>query len=261
MEWQDEAIVLSVGRFGEHDAVLDVMTNSHGRARGFVKGGMGRRNKASLQPGNRLSVTWRARLETNLGRFQVELLHSPLGSIIGHGGRMSALSAMLALVLSTMPEREPHTNVYSALDSYISLVEDDTGTQADFASALARVELGILGELGYGLDLQRCAATGATTALKYVSPKSGSAVSESAGEPYKDKLLRLPAFLSPEGDAPDLEQALDALILTGFFLNRSVWIVAKNGQPDARERFVASLQKQVQKQARNSRIRQATTAN
>lgn len=250
MEWQDEAIVLSVGRFGEHDAVLDVMTEKHGRARGFVKGGMGRRNKASLQPGNRLSVTWRARLETNLGRFQVELLHSPLGSIIGQGGRMSALSAMLALVLSTMPEREPHTSVYSALNGYIRLVEDGTGTLTDWSSSLARVELGILGELGYGLDLDRCVATGVTDGLVYVSPKSGCSVSAEAGEPYKDKLLVLPQFLSPNGGGATLEQAFDALVLTGFFLNRSVWIVAKNGQPDARERFVASLQKRLQKPAK-----------
>lgn len=248
MEWQDDAIVLSVGRFGENDAILDVMTKNHGRARGFVKGGMGRRNKANLQPGNQLSVNWRARLETNLGRFQIELIHSPLGGIIGDGSRMSSLSAMLALVLSTMPEREPHSSVYAALDGFVSLLEHDDGEVAHWASALARVELGILSELGYGLDLEKCVATGTEEQLVFVSPKSGCAVSAEAGQPYKDKLLPLPQFLIGETTSLTLKDASDALSLTGFFLDRSVWVVAKNGQPDARERFVASIQRQLLKE-------------
>ncbi len=238
MEWQDDGIVLSAGRFGEHDAILEVMTPNHGRARGFVKAGMSRRTKANLQPGNRLRVTWRSRLENNLGRFQAELVHSPIGNLISDGARMTALAAVCADIISTMPEREQHPSVFGALEGYLSMLEAEGGTVALWASALARIELGILEGLGYGLDLGTCAATGAEDNLIYVSPKSGRAVSAEAGAPYKDKLLSLPSFLVSDtvSDA-GARDALAGLRLTGFFLERNVWIVNGTGQPDARERF------------------------
>lgn len=246
MEWTDEAIVLSASRFGENDAVLEVMSRSHGRARGFVKGGMGRRNKANLQPGNSLSLTWRSRIEANLGRFQLELIHSPLGNLISDGHRMEALAAVTAVVASTMPEREEHTYVYEALQAYVSLLEADGGAVSHWGAALAQIEYGILNELGYGLDLSECAATGTRDNLVYVSPKSGRAVSEAAGEPYKDKLLPLPAFLiGAQGAERSLNTVFLGLQLTGYFLERNVWIVAGNGQPDARERLTASIRRQL----------------
>lgn len=246
MEWQDEAIVLSASRFGEHDALLEVMTRAHGRARGFVKAGMSRRNKANMQPGNALSLSWRARIETNLGRFTLELTHSPLGNLIADGKRMVALAAVCAVVASTMPEREPHGSVYEALQGYVALLEAEDGTPALWAAALARIELGILRELGYGLDLTSCAATGASENLVYVSPKSARAVSAEAGGPYKEKLLPLPGFLIGSGDdLPSNDDVLQALRLTGFFLERTIWVVAGKGQPDARERLIASLSRQL----------------
>lgn len=247
MEWQDEGIVLSASRFGENDALLEVMTESHGRARGFVKGGMGRRNKANLQPGNKLSLMWRSRIETNLGRFQLELIHSPLGCLISDGRRMTALAAVTSVIASTMPEREAHTAVYGALAAYIDLLEAEDGTLAYWAASLAQIELGILTELGYGLDLSECAATGVTDDLVYVSPKSGRAVCASAGAPYKEKLLLLPAFMRGDKGAERSEsEAQRALALTGYFLERNVWIVVGNGQPDARERLLASLYRQLE---------------
>lgn len=242
MEWQDEGIVLSAGRFGEHDAILEVMTPSHGRARGFVKAGMSRRSKANLQPGNKLSLNWRSRIEGNLGRFQLELIHSPLGSLIGDGARMAALAAATSVVGSTMPEREVHARVHDALEGYLALLEAEGSDVAIWASALAQIELGILAELGYGLDLSACAATGATSNLVYVSPKSGRAVSAEAAGPYKERLLPLPAFfLGRSGDEITVVDALNGLRLTGYFLERNVWVVAGKGQPDARERLLASL--------------------
>lgn len=242
MEWHDDGIVLSARRFGEHDAIIEVMTPNHGRARGFVKAGMSRRNKANLQPGNHLKLTWRSRLENNLGRFQLELVHSPLGSLISDGARMASLAAVTAVVGSCMPEREVHSPVYVALEAYIALLEADGGAPPLWASKLAQIELGVLGELGYGLDLSSCAATGVTDNLVFVSPKSGRAVSAEAGGPYKEKLLALPSFLlGAGGGVPGREKALEALRLTGYFLERNVWVIAGTGQPDARERLVASL--------------------
>lgn len=242
MEWQDRGIVLSAGRFGEHDAILEIMTPDHGRARGFVKAGMSRRTKATLQAGNHLQVSWRSRLENNLGRFQIELVHSPIGNLISDGARMAALAAICAVVASTMPERERHEGVYEAIKGFIALLEAEDGSPEMWASALSRIEMGILSELGYGLDLGACAATGTTSNLCYVSPKSGRAVSAEAGEPYKDKLLPLPGFLRGEREtAMSVADALDALRLTGFFLERNVWVVAGTGQPDARERLFSSI--------------------
>lgn len=242
MEWQDEGIVLSATRLGESDAVLEVMTRNHGRSRGFMKGGLGRRNKANLQAGNLLQVTWRARLETNLGRFTVELQHSPLGQMMGDGARLSALAAVASVVATTMPEHEKHEGVFTALSALIELLENEDGTAPIWASALARLELGILAELGYGLDLSKCAATGTKEELSYVSPKSARAVSAAAGQPYKSKLLTLPSFLlEGHNELPSAEQAADALRLTGHFLDRNVWTVHGKGQPAARERLFSSL--------------------
>jgi len=242
MEWQDEGIVLSASRHGEADALLDVMTKNHGRSRGFIKGGLGRRNKANLQAGNFLSVTWRSRIETNLGRFTVELIHSPIGAMMGDGARVSALAAASAVVASTMTESEPHESVYDGFHAVIRLLENEGGSVSSWAAALAKLELGILSELGYGLDLSVCASTGTDQGLVYVSPKSGRAVSLEAGKPYKGRLLDLPPFLLPDGP-PDasLEDAVSAMKLTGYFLDRNVWIVRGKGQPAARERLFALL--------------------
>lgn len=245
MEWQDEGIVLSARRFGEHDAIIEVMTPDHGRARGFVKAGMSRRSKANLQPGNHLKLNWRSRIENNLGRFQLELIHSPLGSLISDGARMSALAAVTAVVGSTMPEREAHSKVYNALAGYIALLEAEDGTLSLWAAQLAQIELGILTVLGFELDLSVCAATGTADNLIYVSPKSGRAVSAEAGGPFKEKLLALPAFLLGSGtELPSAYDAEAALKLVGYFLERNVWVVSGKGQPDARERLMASLSRE-----------------
>lgn len=245
MEWQDEGIVLSASRLGEADAVLEVMSPAHGRVRGFVRGGLGRRNKANLQVGNRLSVKWYARLETNLGRFTIELLHSPLGQMMGEGARISALSAVTAVVSSTLPEREPHASVFEGLEAILNLLEHEDGTAAMWGAALARLEVAVLAELGYGLDLTKCAGTGLSENLAFVSPKTGRAVSLEAGGPYKEKLLPLPAFMTG-GKLADAsaDDALDGLRLTGYFLERNVWAVHASQQPPARERFIASIRRQ-----------------
>lgn len=247
MEWQDDGIVLSAARHGESDALLEVMTSSHGRVRGFVKGGSGRRQRANLQVGNRLRLGWYARLETNLGRFNAELVHSPLGLMMGQGTRLAALSAVASVVASALPEREEHTHIYDQLIAVLDLLEEEEGTLVLWAGALARLELAILSALGYGLDLSCCAATGATENLAYVSPKSARAVSLEAAGPYKERLLPLPSFLldAPLSEASGVD-VLGALRLTGHFLDRQVWVVHGKGQPAARERFLLSFQRVTQ---------------
>lgn len=235
MEWTDDAIVLGMRRHGEANAILEVMTREHGRHLGLVRGGAGSRLRPVLQPGNAVRATWRARLDEHLGHFVVE------GMRLRGGAFMTAAHAAygithLAALCRLLPERDPHEAVHAALEAVVDHLEDP----AIAAMLVARFELAMLGELGFGLDLDQCASTGAIADLVYVSPKSGRAVSRSAGEPWHDRLLRLPAFLREEGQAgPDDVAA--AFALTGFFLVRYVLEPRGGTLPDARERFIAAV--------------------
>ncbi len=245
MEWRDEALVLAVQRYGEADALMTVLTPNEGKARGFVRGGSGKRARGTLQPGNSLMVTWRARIEDSLGRFSYDLVESPLGSIIASGKRLSALSAGLATVQVALPEREKHEAVYRALQAYIAFVASDDLRTEDLGQALVKLELGLLADLGYGLALDECGDTGLDEDLVYVSPRTGRAICARSGKPYRNRLLALPPFLRPETDptrGPATRTAVaDALRLTAHFLDANIWQVRRGGAPDARARFAESV--------------------
>lgn len=220
MEWQDQALVLSTRRHGERDAILEVMSAEHGRHLGLVRGGRSPRQAPVLQPGNRVQLTWRARLEDHLGQFTAEPLASRAGVVLGDVVALHAVT-YLAMLMRQMPERAPHRAVYEAGDGICALLAEPRL----FAPHLVRFELMILTELGFGLDLTHCAATGSRDDLAYVSPKSARAVSRSAGEPYAAKMLQLPAFLlAPElaatAPAADVEAGFR---LAGFFLERHLF--------------------------------------
>ena len=234
MEWTDEAIVLGTRRHGEANAILEVMTPGHGRHLGLVRGGAGSRLRPVLQPGNGLRVTWRARLDEHLGHFSAE------GTRLRAGAFMTSAQAAfgithLAALCRLLPERDPHESVYEALEAVLDHFDDRLGA----ATAVARFELAMLAELGFGLDLDQCAATGASIDLVYVSPKSGRAVSRGAGEPWRDRLLRLPAFLREECEA-EPDDIAAAFALTGHFLMRHVLEPRGGEMPAAREHFIAA---------------------
>ncbi|MGE5771290.1 MAG: DNA repair protein RecO, partial [Hyphomicrobiales bacterium] len=190
MQWTDEGIVLGAKRLGEANAVLELVTREHGRHLGLVRGGSSSRLKPILQPGNSVSATWRARLDEHLGSFTVEGLSLRAASFFSSPHAIYGVSHLAALV-RLLPERDPHPALYESLDGILSHLDD-----AAFAAPMVvRFELQLLSDLGFGLDLERCAATGVSGDLVYVSPKSGRAVSRLAGEPWADKMLRLPAFL------------------------------------------------------------------
>src|SRR5579875_3881261 len=191
MEWTDEGIVLSARRHGESAAIVQLLTRGHGRHPGLVHGGAGARLRGMLQPGNRVQATWRARLAEHLGTYSCELLHSGAAALLDDALRLAALAAACAVAEAALPEREPHTAVFTGLAALIAAWES-TDRIAGWGRALVQWELGLLAELGFGLDLARCAATGRNDELAYVSPRTGRAVSLSAGEPYKDRLLPLP---------------------------------------------------------------------
>jgi len=236
MHWTDEGIVLAVKRHGEANGILELMTRAHGRHLGLVRGGFGSRLKPVLQPGNSVSATWRARLDEHLGTYTVEGLNLRAARFFAAPHAIYGVSH-LAVLMRLLPERDPHQSLHTALDDILDRLDDASIA----APMVARFELQLLSELGFGLDLTQCASTGARADLIYVSPKSGRAVSRVAGEPWADKLLRLPAFLREVSAAPVGNDLADGFALTGFFLERHVLEPRGLTLSDERAHFVAAL--------------------
>jgi len=238
MEWTDEGIVLGVRRHGESSAIVELLTRSHGRHLGLVRGAASSRMRPLLQPGNGVSAVWRARLDEHLGTFQIEGTRLRAAALLGSSHGVYGVTQLAALA-RLLPERDPHEEIFEMLERTLDDFDDARGA----AAHLIRFELAMLAELGFGLDLETCAATGATTDLIYVSPKSGGAVSRTAGAPFHDRLLRLPTFLrQDEGANGWSDQDLsDGFALTGFFLLRHVLEPRGQGHSDAREGFVNAV--------------------
>jgi DNA repair protein RecO (recombination protein O) len=236
MQWTDEGIVLGVKRHGEASAILELMTRDHGRHLGLVRGGFGSRLKPILQTGNALSATWRARLDEHLGNFVVEPVNLRASNFFAASHAIYGVSHLAAL-MRLLPERDPHAGLYAGLDSILDRLDN----AAIAAPMVARFELQLLSELGFGLDLEQCASTGVSTDLIYVSPKSGRAVSRTAGEPWADKMLRLPAFLRDRDAEPAGRDLADGFALTGYFLSRHAMEPRGLALGDERANFIAAL--------------------
>lgn len=241
MQWEDEGFVLAARRHGESALIVQLLTRGHGRHAGLVRGGQGPRLRTVFETGNRVGVTWKARLAEHLGAMSGELLHSHAARIIDDAARLACLAAAAALAAAALPEREPHPRAFEGLEVLLASLDADHG----WAVGYVEWELLLLAELGFGLDLSRCAATGEAGDLVYVSPKSGQAVSAKAGERWRDRLLRLPPFLLPgvAPAAPSAADVLDGFGLAGFFLERRVFEPHGRKMPAARSRFVDLLQR------------------
>jgi DNA repair protein RecO (recombination protein O) len=235
MEWTDDAFVLAARPHGETSLIVSLLTRTRGRHAGLVQGGLSRSKRPLFEPGNRVVATWRARLAEHLGSWQCEVADTPSARFIDDPVRLAALAAATAVADQALPEREPHPRAYDGFLAFVEVLESEV-----FAAAYVGWELGLLAELGYGLDLSRCAATGSNDALAYVSPRTGKAVSLSAGEPYRDRLLPLPGFLIGRGEAGAAE-VLEGLALTRHFLERHAFAPHHRGIPAARTRFVDRL--------------------
>ena len=232
MEWEDEAVVLSVRRHGEHGGIASLLTRSHGRHAGLVHGAQSKTHRGIAQPGNHVRAWWRGRLAEQLGTLRLEVLQAHAGAALDDPARLAALSAACAWAELVLPERQPHPGAFAALEALLTALAADS-----WPSVYVHWELALLRDLGFGLDLSVCAATGQTSDLGFVSPKTGRAVSRVAAGPWKDKLLVLPRFLveGGEGDAADIRHGL---MLTGFFLDRHVLAAHNLAMPSARIRLV-----------------------
>ncbi len=225
IEWREDGLLLAVRPHGEANAILEVLTRGHGRHAGVVRGGQSRKRAPVLQPGAQLDLTWKARLDDHIGAFTVEPVRSRAAQVLGDRAALATLGSVCALLTAALPEREAVAALY---DQTVELA-DALGTEPDWAERYAAWELSLLTELGFGLDLTSCAATGATDDLCFVSPRTGRAVSRAGAGEWADRLLPLPAFLTGgSGGTVD-----DALRLTGHFLHQ--WLGPELSRPQALE--------------------------
>lgn len=236
MQWEAEALVLAVRPHGESSAIIDVFSRDYGRFGGLVRGGNSRRLRPVLQPGNMVTANWRARLSEHLGTMTVDAGRAHAAEALGDAKLLAGLTALCALTQVT-PERQAYPRLYDTVQIVLSALDDDVL----WPVLLARFEMALLEEIGFGLDLSTCAATGAIEQLEYVSPRSGRAVSRDAAQPYLDKMFVLPQFLldpAANADEPDVLQAFE---LTGHFLERRVYLPNGLKLPPARQRLLDIL--------------------
>jgi len=241
MEWTDEAVVLSTRAYGESSLVVQLLTRERGRHAGLAKGAQRGKARAVHQPGNRVRATWKARLDEHLGNLAAELVRGDVALLLDDADRLGALSSALALAEAALPEREPAPPVYEGLVRLLDTLAADAAWARDYA----RWELGLLAELGFGLDLSRCALTGATTGLAFVSPRTGRAVSAEAAAPWRERLLPLPRFLVEPDAAVPPPDLLAALELAGSFLEQHVFLPQGRAMPPARSRFVDRIRQKL----------------
>lgn len=240
MEWRDEGIVLRVRPTGESAAVVDLMTAAHGRHAGLVRSARSRRMQPVLQPGNTVDCVWRARLDEQLGLYRIEPLVSRAAALM-ESAVASFAAATLTAHMARLPERDPHPALYQLF----ALVMDHVSDPALAGPLLVRFELAFLEEQGFGLDLVRCAVTGAEEGLTHVSPRTGRAVCRQAAEPWLDRLLPLPRFLTDSGmnRPPDADDVAEGLRLTGHFLRLHMAGERDEGLPEARSLFLSALRR------------------
>lgn len=236
MEWQADAVVLSARVHGETSAIVDLFTRDHGRQAGVVRGGAGRKMTPHLQPGNQVQAVWRARLEDHLGTLVIDPVTSRAARVMSDRVALAGMSSVCAVLLRALPDRQPLPAVYDATQTLL----DALGLR-DWALLYLHWELNLLAALGFGLDLTRCAVTDADSDLRWVSPRTGRAVSSAGAKGWEDRLLPLPACLIT-GAAPAPGELAQGLRLTGHFLNKG--LSADPGArplPEARTRFLGLL--------------------
>ena len=249
--WQDQGIILKVRRHGENGAIVTALTQNYGRYAGYVRGAQGKAMRGTLEPGNLVDLNWQSRVADNLGSFSLELVRAPASRFMDDPLKLAALQSACALCDAALPEREAHEGLFHGLNALFETLEADI-----WGAAYVMWEIAFLKELGFSLDLTRCAGRGESDDLIYVSPKTGRAVSREAGEAYKARLLPLPAFLSPQRGEADSFAVSEGLCMTGYFLEHWAFAHHSSGIPQQRllfaDRFAKTLNPLSGKQAHDS---------
>ncbi len=235
-QWTEQAIVLSAKRHGENGAVVSLLTEGHGRHAGFVHGAMSSKKRALVESGSHVKAEWSSRTGDGLGTFKLEADRGMPHDVLNDSLKLGALLSACSLCDAALPEREGHAGLYHGLCAFIDSLDTD-----HWNAAYVMWEISLLRELGFRLELNKCAAGGDANTLIYVSPKSGRSVSEASAEPYKDKLLPLPHFLRPPAmrgeESGEMSDILTGLEMTRYFLEHWVFIHSSKGLPEPRVRF------------------------
>lgn len=232
IEWRDHGVVLSARPFGEDGQIVRIMTREHGLHAGLARWTTRRRKDGFvLQSGVEADVVWRARIQDQLGNWTLEPVRDNAALWLDDPRRLAGIAAAAALTEAAAPERESHPGLANGLEAFLAGLESEA-----WVAAYVGFELGVLAELGFALDLARCAVTGGAENLVYVSPRSGRAVSAEAGAEWKERMLPLPGFLAGRPELDDKSVA-DGLRLTGHFLARDVLGAINKDIPAARRRF------------------------
>lgn len=245
--WTDQGIILSLRPHGEGGAVVSILTENHGRHAGYVHGAQSSSKRAVLEPGTQVAIDWQAKTSDQLGTYKLEQIKSWSSFVVDEADRLSALLAACQLCEQALPERELHSELFYGTQSLFEML-----TQNIWGEAYIMWEIAFLRELGFAIDLSKCAAGGDNTDLIYISPKTGRAVSRDAGAPYKDRLLPLPDFLKKNKKGSNLlgtnEDILTGLRLTGYFLEHWVFAQHSKGMPEVRLRFQTQFAKKIEQQ-------------
>ncbi len=240
MEWRDKGILLATRPFGETSLIIDVFTPGHGKSSGVVRGGQSKKLKPILQIGAQIDLTWKARLEEHLGSFQVELIRSRTANVMNDRLLLAGMLSSATLINRFFPTGQVYKEFYESSENLFDLLQfPDIWTLGYF-----KWELEFLETLGFGLDLEKCAVTGSTEDLKFISPKSGRAVSKAAAGDWSSKLLPFP--IAASGQVNSLEDVLDGLKVSQFFLEKKVLVTfGMEHLPSARSRFISALERKI----------------
>lgn len=237
VQWADEAVVLDALKYGDADAIVTVFTPTRGLCRGVLKGGLRPKMRAMIEPGNKVEVQWNARLSEHLGTWHMELREEVASRVLSQRLKLTALGSVCAMLKLSLADQDPHPRLYAQL----SLLLEYMQTHDDWLALYVQFELALLEESGFGLDLEQCAATGVREDLRYISPKSGRAVSATAGAPYHDRLLPFAASLRGQGET--LRDLAEGLRVTGHFIHHFLLQSVQASLPPIRLQFAEILAK------------------
>ncbi len=244
LQFTDEALILVVDKFGDHDAIVQLFTRQHGLCRGVVKRALTSKSRADIQPATLVQANWKARLPEHMGSITVEAQHSYAARVMADPLKLSAVGSVMSLMACSLAEHDAHPELYQQTVSFLQHVAAGVEPLVWLAEYV-RLELALLELAGFGLDLSSCAATGGTDELVYVSPKSGRAVSRGAGEAYHDRMLALPEFVRDDGHLPDvMAEVQSGVVLTGHFLESRLLPALHRNAPPLRSHFVGLLARQ-----------------
>jgi DNA repair protein RecO (recombination protein O) len=234
MRWESNGLILNFSKYNEKSYILEIFTEEHGKHKGIIRGLHSKNKRSIIEPGNEVFATWSGRLETHLGNYNVEPIKLWSSHVLQFKDKLSAISSICSLISLTMAERQPNPIIYFSSKKLIEIV---ASKREDWIREYVFWEMQLLSEIGYGLDLERCAVTSKSSDLVYVSPSSGRAVTNEGAGDFRNKLLPLPKFMTDFKANYDNNDIYNALNLTEFFFKKRFFLPNNLNFPQSRNRL------------------------